>query len=68
MRVRSEVTDRTYDPSAMVYLQNPTQIARYLRHGATLFDLTENNDRLVAVFSRRETSELYRLWQKHELK
>lgn len=68
MRVRSEVTDRTYDPAAMVYLQNPTQIARYLRHGATLFDLTENNDRLVAAFSKRETSELYRLWQKHELK
>lgn len=68
MRMRSTVTDRWYDPVEMVYLENPLQIARYMKHGATLYDLLENNDVLVAVFSRRQTSELYKLWQKHELK
>lgn len=53
MRMRSTVTDRWYDPVEMVYLENPLQIARYMKHGATLYDLLENNDVLVAVFSRR---------------
>lgn len=68
MRMRSTVTDRWYDPVEMVYLENPLQIARYIKHGATLYDLLENNDVLVAVFSKRQTFELYKLWQKHELK
>lgn len=67
MRVKSAVTDRFYDPMDMVYLVNPTQIARYLKYGATLYDLTEDKGTLVAVFSRRETGGLYKRWQKHGL-
>jgi len=68
MRTRSTVTDRVYEPDLMFYIVNPVQIARYLKHGATLYDLFESGDNLVAVFSKRETSELYKLWQRHELK
>ena len=68
MRTRSTVTDRVYEPDLMSYIVNPVQIARYLKHGATLYDLFESADNLVAVFSKRETSELYKLWQRHELK
>lgn len=68
MKIRSITTGRVYDPDLMVFIENPTQIAKYLKHGVTLYDLFDNDDNLVAAFSKRETSELYKLWQKHELK
>lgn len=67
MRIRSAITDRVYNPDSMVYLENPIQIAKYIKHGATLYDLLENNDVLVGVFSKKETSYLYKLWQEHKL-
>lgn len=68
MRTWSSVTDRFYDPDMMVFVVNPTQIAKYLKHGATLYDLFDGkDDTLVAVFSKRETGELYRLWREKEL-
>lgn len=67
MRVRSRVTDRIYDPMEMIYLVNPRQIAMYLKHGATLYDLFESEGKLTAAFSRKETGGLYDLWKKHEL-
>ena len=67
LKVRSTITDRVYDPMEMVYLENPKQIARYIKHGATLYDLMESRDILIGVFSKRETLGLYDLWRKHEL-
>lgn len=67
VRIRSNVTDRIYEPDLMVYVVNPVQTAKYLKHGAVLYDLLESGGNLVAVFSKKETGELYRLWQKHEL-
>lgn len=68
MKIRSVTTDRMYDPDLMVFIENPTQIAKYLKHGAILYDIFDNDNNLVAAFSKRETSELYKLWQRHELK
>ena len=67
MRVRSTVTDRTYQSDDMVYLANPTQIAKYMKHGAVLYDLIESDGRLIGVFSRRETRRLYERWQNREI-
>lgn len=67
VRTHSKVTDRTYVTDDMVYLTNPVQIAKYLKHGATLYDLLENDGKLVGVFSRRETKKLYEQWQNREI-
>lgn len=67
MRTHSKVTDRTYVTGEMVYLTNPVQIAKYIKHGATVYDMLENNERLVVVFSRRETRKLYEQWQNKEI-
>lgn len=67
MRTHSKVTDRIYVTGDMVYLTNPVQIAKYIKHGATVYDMLENNERLVVVFSRRETKKLYEQWQNKEI-
>lgn len=61
------VTDRIYEQEAMVYISNPTQIAKYMKHKCTLYDLLEIDDKLVGVFSKEETKPLYELWKVHEL-
>lgn len=63
MRTRSIVTNRIYEQEGMVYIMNPLQIAKYLKYGCTLYDLFESNDKLVGVFSRKETQPLYEKWQ-----
>lgn len=67
LRIRSAVTDRVYEQAAMVYISNPTQIAKYMKHKCTLYDLLEIDDKLVGVFSKEETRPLYELWKVHEL-
>lgn len=67
MRVNSKITNQSYFGERMVYIGNPIQIARYLKHGATLYDIFENNDKLIAVFSKEETAELFTLWCRREL-
>lgn len=67
MRIHSNVTDRTYRTSEMVYLLNPIQIAKYVKHGATIYDVLENDGKLVVAFSRKETRHLYDQWQKREI-
>ena len=47
MRTHSKVTDRIYNTDEMVYLTNPVQIAKYVKYGATVYDMLENNERLV---------------------
>jgi len=70
---RSTVTDRRYEADDMVCITNPVQIAKYLMRGATMYDLlgvadsTTGSAMLVAMFSRRETRDLYKLWKEHQL-
>ncbi|MBO5970918.1 MAG: hypothetical protein J6S14_20775 [Clostridia bacterium] len=67
MRTHSKVTDRVYSSDSMVYLVNPVQIAKYLEHGATIYDLLENDGQLIGVFSKKETRILYEKWKKREI-
>lgn len=67
MKFRSKVTDLVYEGMDVVYISNPLQCARYIKHGATLYDVFENKDCLVCVFKKDETKELYDRWCKHEL-
>lgn len=73
-RVTSQMTGRTYAPSDVVRILNGQQAATYVAHGAQLLDVygsrnfNTNEPVLVYIFDRRETSELYDLWCKHELK
>lgn len=67
MRIRSQVTDRIYEQEEMIFITNPVQIAKYLKNNCTLYDLLECDDRLVGVFSRKETQALYEKWKAHEL-
>lgn len=67
MQVISEVTGLTYSPDEMVYLVNPLQSARYLKHGAVLYDIFESKDMLVFVFSRNDTRQMYQQWKHREL-
>ena len=67
VRIKSIVTDRYYEQEEMVFITNPTQIAKYLKSGAVMYDLLESNGSLVAAFSKKETKELYAKWQRREL-
>lgn len=68
MKITSNVTGLTYDGEGMVYIVNPIQSARYLKHNAVLYDIFENQDKVIFVFSRDDTMELYDLWCRRELK
>ena len=69
----SETTGLKYNPKDMARIVNQKQCALYLIHGATLYDVyatrdyTTNEPILVYLFSKAETGEMYRLWQKREL-
>ena len=67
MRVHSTITDRFYIAEEMAYITNPTQIAKYIDAGAVLFDLIPHGDKLVGVFSKKESAVLYVKWQKREI-
>lgn len=67
MKIRSVVTDRYYEQEEMVYITNTAQIAKYLKHGAVLYDLIEVDGKLTGAFSKKETKDLYAKWQRREL-
>lgn len=67
MRIRSTITDRIYEQEEMIYIVNPVQIAKYIKHHCTLYDLLADNDKLIGVFSKRETQPLYEKWRAREI-
>lgn len=68
MGTTSLVTGRIYNPERCVNLLNPLQVSRYIKHGATLYDiLIGRDDKLVYVFDKDETRELFTKWVNHEL-
>lgn len=72
--VVSETTGKKYYPSEVVRLVNIKQVIAYLKNEAELldvypsFDSKTGNPILVFIFSRKDTTRLYDLWCKHELK
>ena len=67
VRIRSTVTDRLYEQESMVYISNPVQIAKYLAHHCTLYDLLADDEKLVGVFSKKETRDVYEKWRSKTL-
>lgn len=72
--VQSQTTGKTYSPADVVRIINYKQSAAYMAHGAELLDIYTSKDfktgdpLLVFIFNRKETTLLYDLWCKHELK
>lgn len=67
MKTRSEFSGNIYESDEMVYITNMKQSAKYLKHHATLYDVLECAGKIVHVFSRKETKELYEAWNAHKL-
>lgn len=70
----SAITHKTYDPSDCIYLTNPLQCQKYLKHlGADffldiLYTSEKREDALVFVWKRcPETREAKMLWDQHLL-
>jgi hypothetical protein len=71
--ITSNVTNKKYIPSEIVRIINISQVIGYLNHGAELLDVYPSYDYksdkqiLVFIFNRKDTTQLYDLWCKHEL-
>lgn len=65
----SEITGVKYNPAECVYIRNPVQTAKYIKHKLPLLDLiVGDDDKLTFVFDRETSKNLYQLWLTHELK
>lgn len=63
MQVISRATGKMYQDHAAVYIVNPQQAWAYVNAGAELLDLFPRDDkRLVFVFDRMATKDLYTKW------
>lgn len=65
----SEQFEQYYESEDVVYCKDPKQQKLYLKHHAKLADVfySEMDDRVVFVFWRKDTKELYKKWKAHEL-
>ena len=68
VKIFSRVTQRYYEPTECVFIGNMKQAGLYIKHGAQIYDvLWSRDDKLIFVFKRADTQELYYLWNKREL-
>lgn len=69
MKVRSDFTNKLYDPLNSIFILNPLQAAKFFKHGAVVYDMILNHDetKWVFVFDRNEVAPLMELWNKREL-
>lgn len=68
MQVFSKITKRYYSDTDSVYIVNPQQAWAYINAGAILYDLSLRDDkRIVFVFNRNETNEMYHRWCDRDL-
>lgn len=69
IRDYSEQFQRYYESEDVVYCKDPKQQKLYLKHHARLADIfySEMDDRVVYVFWKHDTKELYKKWKQHEL-
>lgn len=65
--IKSMVTGRKYCPNESVRIVNLNQADKYIKHGATVYDIYISRDKVVFIFNKEETRELYDLWCKYEL-
>ena len=68
--IKPSLQTRDYKPSEVVAVQDMWQLVLYMRNGAKPVDLyiSDGSQRLVALFLKSETKELYEKYRKYELK
>ena len=70
----SKINNKPYHLKDVVRVVDPKQQKLYIKHDVypidmyTTSDVLTNEDKLVMLFSRQETKELYILWKNRELK
>ncbi len=66
----SEQFQHSYESEDVIYCKDPKQQRLYLKHNAKLADIfySDMDDRIVFVFWKNGTKDLYRKWKNHELK
>ena len=68
MKVETNITGKCYDTDSSVYIVNPLQIWKYLANDAIPLDILPGEDnKLVVVFDKHDTYQLYDAWCKREL-
>ena len=68
MTIQSEVTGLYYEPANCCFIMKPKQTALYMKYGIKLLDvLVSKDDKLVYVFDKIESRELYRKWMDRAL-
>ena len=68
MTIQSEGTGLYYEPANCCFIMNPKQTALYMKYGVKLLDvLVSKDDKLVYVFDKIESRELYRKWMDRAL-
>jgi len=69
MKYISEITGKTYRDTEVIWIKNPRQAARFIKHGAVVLDIVvaKKTDDLAIVFNKEDTKELKRLWDEYKL-
>ena len=63
MTIQSDVTGAFYEPANCCFITNAKQAALYMKHGIKLLDaLVSKDDKLVYVFDKLDSRELYQKW------
>lgn len=62
------VTGKCYETNDCVYIVNPLQVYKYLLHDLAPLDILPGEDnKIVFVYNRKNSHELYDKWCKREL-
>lgn len=69
MKYVSDVTGCVYRDTDSVWIKNMDQAARYLEHGAKVYDIvvSRRDGKLALVFNKNETATLKELWDQYKL-
>ena len=68
LKVQSSVTGKCYETDECVFIVNPLQVYKYLINDAAPLDILAGEDnKIVYVYNRKSTRDLYDRWCKREL-
>lgn len=68
LKVQSVVTGKCYETDECVFIVNPLQAYKYIFNNAVPLDILAGEDnKIVYVYNRKQTHDLYDRWCKREL-
>ena len=68
LKVQSSVTGKCYETDECVFIVNPLQVYKYLLNDLAPIDVLPGEDnKIVFVYNRQESRDLYDKWCKREL-